>query len=216
MNRLSSWNWSLALALTLGLSGTAAHCQEPAAKRVLFFGDSITAWFGPTDWPTLVGQRRPSLQICRNGVPARTTVDGLNSFDGVMAYTQLYGRVTDVVILLGINDLQVLGSDSYDTAVRLRELGERVRAWGAREWILTLTPALKIPLRRDLPAWEFSRDVGNWLLTLNGIGPAYNIIDVRDEFGRRLLWSSCSTDGLHPTGLGCRQVIADVVAKALP
>jgi len=215
MNRLSSWSWPFALVFAVGLAAAPAHCQEPAAKRVLFFGDSITAWYDPTDWPALVGKRRPTLQICRNGVPGRTTLDGRDSFDGVMAYTQYYGRVTDVVILLGINDL-LLGSDPHDTAVRLRELGQRAREWGAREWILTLTPALKIPLRRDLPAWEFSRDVGNWLLRLNGIGPAYNIIDVRDEFARRVLWSSCSSDGLHPTGIGCRQVIADAVANALP
>lgn len=201
---------------TILISCARSSAEEPEATRVLVFGDSMTAWYSPTDWPALVQKQRPDLQICSNGVPGRTTVDGLAQFDDVMAYTSWYGRVTDVVFLLGINDLPVLGSTPLQTAQRLRRLAAKAQDWGAREWILTPAPAIKIPLRRELPAWSFSRDVGNLLMTLNGVGPVYNILDLRDEFARRLLWSSCSSDGLHPTGLACRQVIADFVARALP
>jgi len=201
---------------TILFSCSPSAAEQPPATRVVFFGDSITAWYSPTDWPALVAQQRPGIQVCRNGVAGRTTVDGLAQFDAVMAYTSRFGWVSDVVILLGVNDLQVLGSDPLDTALRLRELAAKARSWGAREWILTPTPAIKVPLHRELPVWAFSRDVGNLLMTLNGIGPEYNVLDLRDEFARRVLWSSCSSDGLHPTGVACRQVIADYVARALP
>lgn len=190
--------------------------NAPPPVRVLCFGDSITAWYKPTDWPTLLGKARPDLEVVNAGVPGRTTVDGLAQFDEAFRQAEQKGRVSDVVVLLGINDLHLLGSTPQETAGRLRELAQRIRQAGAREWLLTLTPANKIPLRRELPARRFSREVGTWLHKLNESEPRYTILDLWERFEGPLDWSKCSRDGLHPDNEACRAEIAKLVAGELP
>lgn len=186
---------------------TPAH-----AGRVLTLTDSLglTGW--PTQWPQLFLAQRPDLTLCENALIGRDTAGGVTV---VQSAIDACGNVTDVVVQLGVNDPLMLGeTDPKETAKRLRTIASKIRARGAREWILTPAPATN-DRGTAVDHQEFTREVRRWLYHMNGNGPAYNVVDVRDAF-TETLWTSCAADGVHPDGIACRQPIADTVADVVP
>lgn len=185
--------------------------------RVCCYGDSQTAWYGPTDWPSLLGVLKPGMQVLNAGLAGRTT-DCMANFDGTMIYGSGGGTITDVVFLLGINDLSALNSTPAQTVTRLKALADWTTGhWNARAWVCTLLPCTSIPFGGGyMPPWPWSQQVNHALFAASW-GASQAVIDVRDEYARKLRWdSSASTDGLHPTGQAARQVIAEAVAAVVP
>lgn len=201
----------LALCVLVGAAPAQAACT-------VFFGDSIFDFYRPQSIPDLVGVLQPGMGICNGGRPGRTTAQGITDIDATMSYVRVYHRleVSDVVILLGINDHKT-GVDPYQTALNLRTIARKARAWGnPRVWILTLLPATRIPFSTAPDPMGFGRDVSNWLYQLDGEDPITGvyIIDARDKY-LTTLWSSCSSDGVHPTAIACRWPAAQAIAAEL-
>lgn len=189
-----------------------ATALPASAGRVLVFTDSIgiTGW--PTQWPQLFIAQRPDLTMCENTLIGRDTAGGVTVIQSAI---DACGSVTDVVVMLGVNDPLMLGeTDPKETAKRLRTIANKIRARGAREWILTPVPATN-DRGTGINHQQFTRDVRKWLYHMNGSGVSYNVADVRDKF-TEILWSSCASDGIHPDGIACRQPIADFVAGVVP
>ncbi|MFN2425482.1 MAG: SGNH/GDSL hydrolase family protein [Candidatus Binatia bacterium] len=189
---------------------------EPAlAGRVLFIGDSRFNTGAATRIPTLVQNSRTDITHCVDSRNGRNTIDALAVIEAAIVTC---GQVTDVVIMLGINDLLLKGQKvtSAGIAIRLRGIADRAALTGARAWIVTEPPG---PLAWGgvIDARRFVRDTRNELYQLKGAGMEHELIDAHDEF-IVLHWYSAgiSNDQLHPTGLAGRQAIAAAIAAALP
>lgn len=199
------------LALLLLCLAGSAH----AGGRVLFIGDSRTAT-GTTSnrYPALVQAARPDITHCVNSVNGRTSQGVLDAMDAAITSC---GNVTDVVILVGVADqLHIPGTTPTATATRVRAAAAVAEGRGAVPWIATETPA---PLLWGgvIPANDYVGATAAELYRLNGVGPDYPVIPMREKFTENLWFSStCSSDQLHPTGLACRQLMADAVLEVLP
>lgn len=186
-----------------------------ADPRVLFIGDSRTAT-GTTSnrYPALVQAARPDITHCVNSVNGRTSQQVLDAMDGAITAC---GNVTDVVILVGVADqLSISGTSPTATAIRVRAAAAAAESRGAEAWIVTEPPA-PVVWGGVLPANWYVGATAAELYRLNGVGPSYNIIPMREKFVE-IYWytASCSSDGLHPTTVACRQKMADAVIEALP
>lgn len=196
------------------------------AETLLCLGDSLTAAGNPsvTGWCNYLRAARPEFtSYCFQGVNGRTSQQGVDVVNLAMSYCTTgtgtpYSAMT-VMILLGTNDPE---RDAALTATRLREIARRVALVGATPRILTLPPRQPggIPEPDDL----FARDVGDELHRLNGIGPAYHVIPVRDLF-TDYPWEDCVTDdvsgvpdplGVHWYSRTCREAVGYYVAGELP
>ena len=191
-----------------------------AESRFLVFGDSITAEGANTnsDWGYRLHIARPDLGgFCRNGVIGRYVHQGLADIDAVMFYCSGFGTVpvTDVFILLGANDAKLIPQPTPEaTATQLRQIAAKVVAFGATPHILTLTPIIT-PFFWPPNSNSWGGQVSAWLYMLNGIGPSYDVVAVRDKF-TAINWLSCATDGVHPNKSLCKQTIADAVKDTVP
>lgn len=189
------------------------------ADRILCVGDSILHEGGATntDWCALAAAQR-GLPFCRSGVPGKTAANGVADIDFLLGFCSQWGayHIDDVVFLYGANDAKASPRPSAElTASRLRQIAAKVEAFGSRAHILTPTPVLANPFW-PADANAYLAEVTAWLYRLDGIGPSYETEAMRDEF-TELFWGSCAPDGVHPTGLACRQKMAAFVAtEVLP
>lgn len=200
------------LATLLLFFATNAH-----AGHVLYYSDSIGSALNgtPTIMDLLLAQR-PDLTGCNDSYPGRDTDDGVTGVQTAMA-PGCVGLETDVIVVLGINDPLSVDSDPKEAAKRLRQIGAKIRAKGAREWLVPPLPCLS---NRGLPLdfQEYRRQIRYWLAHMNGAGVSYNVIDAADEF-TETPWDVCAADGVHPAGaagLPCRQKVADYLATVIP
>jgi len=192
-------------------------CAEAAyAGRVLFFGDSRFGTGSGTETriSSLVQSARPDLTHCVDFENGRNTPAGLAAIDEAIATC---GKVTDVVIMLGVNDLlKATDPSAPATAARLCSIADRAVSAGARAWIVTEPPG-PLAWGGKIDARRWVRDTRNELYKLKGAGMAHNLVDAHDEFIVLHWYSpSVSNDHLHPTGLAGRKVIASSIAAALP
>lgn len=203
---------------TILLTATAAN----AGRVVMSFTDSRGGTSNGTPntaYPQLLDASRTDFVVCNKFKNGRTTVQGLAEFEAAYVDCDAMGEVSDVMILLGINDLlYVVGQTSTGVATNVRAIAAMAAAHGARVWLLTETPG---PIAWGgysyMNARLWTRDNNNEMRRLNSIDPLYNIIDVRDEFIVTNWYNStCSNDTLHPTGLSCRQLIANLLGASLP
>jgi len=200
-------------ALLLLLFASTAH----AGRVVMFFGDSMTNTGGANSYPKIVDAARADFTVCVNYQNGRTTEQGIAAIDAAMAVCALLGDLTDVVSLLGINDLLFIGGTATESAERTREIMAHVVATGRRGWIMESPPG-------PITTWGFldgrvwTRDVNAAHHYLNGIGPAeYPILRARDRFVLTQWYvSTCSNDELHPTGTLCKQALAAEPIAVLP
>lgn len=202
------------LALAILLLAVPAN-----ADRILCVGDSILYEGSATntDWCALAAAQR-GLPFCRSGVPGKTAANGVADIDFLLGFCSQWGEhhIDDVVFMYGANDSKASPRPSPElTATRLRQIAAKVVAFGSRAHILTPTPVLATAIW-PADANEYLGEATAWLYRLDGVGPSYDTEGLRDEF-TELFWGSCSSDGVHPTGLACRQAIANYVAsKVLP
>lgn len=172
-----------------------------------------------TSYPQLLDNSRADFIVCNKFKNGRTTVQGLAEFEAAHSQCAALGDVTDVLILLGINDLlYVSGQTSTQVALNVRAIAAMAEAHGARAWLLTESPG---PLAWGgysfMNARTWTRDNSNEMRHLNAVDPLYDIIDMRDEFISTFWYNSaCSSDALHPTALACRQLIANLINSLLP
>lgn len=96
----------------------------------------------------------------------------------------------------------------------LRAMADKLRAGGAREWILTEPPG-PTAWGGFLDARGWTRDNANEVRKLSSRG--YRFIETRDEYVVTNWYEPvCSNDALHPTGLPCRQALAKPIIRTLP
>lgn len=188
-----------------------------AGRVVMFFTDSRGNTGSATrdSFPMLVDSARSDFTACiqyRNG---RTTVASLTEIAAALESCRAAGTLTDVVILLGVNDpLYIAGQTPGGVAANLKAIADKVRAAGVREWILTEPPG---PLAWGgvLDARKWTRDNANEVRRLEGEG--YRFIETRDEYVVTNWYDpACSKDQLHPTGLACRKAMALPIVLTLP
>ncbi len=201
----------LACLLTLCLSTPAF-----AANKVLFYGDSRTSTGGTSSYPTLVANsKNPAVfSYCVNSVNGRNSQEGKDQLASALAACP---GATDIVILMGVADmLEIAGTTPLYTAMRLMDIATAAQAAGVRPWIVT-EPPTPILWGGVLASNAYTRDVANFLYMFSEADPVIDIIDMRDKF-TEVYWyaSTCSNDGLHPTGLPCRQAMADAVKVWFP
>ena len=144
------------------ISGIEVSGAEAAPRVLVAFGDSITEGAGATpgahgDWPAQLSRR-----IARRDLPGEWTIvnagisgnrllhDG-GSQNGLARFARdalSIAGVTDIVLLLGINDLGVAWSpteprdvvDADDLVLAYRQLIERARLRGVRLYGATILP----------------------------------------------------------------------------
>lgn len=195
----------------------AVAASAEAGRVVMFFTDSRGNTGSRTgdSFPQIVDASRSDFTVCLRFKNGRTTVDGLGELDAALASCRATGAVSDVVLLLGINDMiYVPGQTSAGVAANLRAMADKVRAAGAREWILTEPPG-PVAWGGFLDARTWTRDNANEVRKLLSRG--YRFIETRDEYVVTNWYdTACSNDALHPSGLACRQALARPIVLALP
>ena len=191
-----------------------------AGRVVMSYSDSRggTADNVNTSYPKLLDQARPDFIVCNKYHNGWTSQQGMNNFATDLAACRLLGDVTDVLILFGINDFLYIGGTSEAVAVRNRSIALSAYLEGVNPWILLEPPG---PIAWGgyvyMDARKWTRDNVDWLKYYNGLGPYYNLINIRDEFIATPWYSSaCSSDSLHPTALACRQIIANKISLQIP
>ena len=189
---------------------------DAAPLRVACYGDSILANVRPTDPCTLLQALRPDIAVIQWSQGGLSTQAGIDEYD---AFERTHGSFSYVITNLAINDPAQMGeTDPKATAQRIRTLAGKIRDHGAREIILTPTPATTTATTPGGPVdlVAFTRDVRMWLYRLNGGGTAYDVYDMRDIFTVPG-WQRCTapTDRTHPVE-ACRAEIAAYLATVVP
>ena len=198
----------LALLLLLGgvalaAPGSADVWTAPAAgRRVLLVGDSLTKGYGP-----LV--RLPGAMVVPLAVPGR----GVRVLGELVPEALQRVRPTDVVVLLGVNDLTTPGRGVRVVCDGLGRIWSDVKRAGARLYAVALTPAaghsrLDDTAIQALNGWMVAaqRYPGgpDVVVRTSGLGDADGRL--RPEFD--------AGDHLHLTPAGYR-ALADLVTRAL-
>lgn len=121
----------LAAALALALLAGPARAEPPDARRIVFFGDSLTAGYGLADpdsqsYPARIQARIDALRlpwrVVNAGLSGETSAGGLRRVDWVLA------QRPDVFFLaLGSND-GLRGIPTANTRENLQAIIDRVRA----------------------------------------------------------------------------------------
>ena len=199
----------LALATLISTDGKAGGAtQADSTKRILFFGDSITAGYGIAKekaFPALIQQRIDSLgwnfEVVNSGLSGETSAGGLRRVDWVLQQS------VDVFVLeLGGND-GLRGVPPEDTRQNLIRIIEKVRQRYPDCRILLagmqVPPNLGDPytkaFKKVFPQVAEQKDVMLIPFILKGVG------------GKAELNQS---DGIHPTAEG-HKIVAETVWEYL-
>jgi lysophospholipase L1-like esterase len=191
-------------------AGTRRH-----TGTVVAFGDSITEGLRSTAntnrrWPDVLAARLAALPPSRQLGVANVGISGNRVWVGGGATNPsalarmdqdvlVRADVTDVIILLGINDISG-GATAADVIAALRQVIERAHTHGIRIYGGTLTPFGNAPDVRE----EHRLAVNEWIRTT---GEFDGVVDfdaaVRDPANpRRMLAAYDSGDSLHPSDAG--------------
>jgi len=170
----------------------------PGEKRVVFFGDSITA-----GWP--LDQFFPARPYVNRGIGGQTTSQALVRF----RQDVIDLKPAAVVILLGTNDIAGnTGAISLtDIEKNLASMAELARAHGIAVILSSVTPVhdytplsdITFPLRPPTTI----RDLNEWLKAYCGQGGA-TYLDYFSALidGSGLMRRELAADGLHPNHAG--------------
>lgn len=103
--------WASVVAVGAALV-SAATAEEPGAKRVLCFGDdnTLARQVAPADrWPNRLQRLLDNAEVITAAAEGRTVGQGTGELNGLEQITpalQAAGRLDEVVLLLGTNDVQ--------------------------------------------------------------------------------------------------------------
>lgn len=192
-----------------------------AQRVVMTFTDSRGNSGGTVSFPALLDSGRTDFVVCNKYKNGRTTTMGLAEFDAAMVQCQATGTVTDVVFMLGVNDMIIAGGapNSQAVASQLLDLADKARSYGAREWIVEEYPGPRL-WGGFLDARKWTRENIEWLHTL--AAGQYNIVPRSDYtvFHWKKFNTSdagCSTDDLHPNAYSpCITSVANTLMEVIP
>lgn len=197
----------LTVFVALFLFPSLLYSQE-APKRILFFGDSITAGYGvdkENAYPSLIQQKIDSLgwnyKAVNAGLSGETSAGGLRRVDWMLRQ-----RVSIFVLELGGND-GLRGIDLEATKQNLQKIIDKVEAKYPDTKIIlagmqvppNLGPDYTQEFKMMYPDLAQKNDVGLIPFLLDGVGgdPELN-----------------QPDGIHPTTKG-HQIVAETVWDTL-
>jgi acyl-CoA thioesterase-1 len=197
----------ITIFVLLFLSASLLHAQD-SPKRILFFGDSITAGYGIDEdeaFPALIQQKIDSLnwsfEAVNAGLSGETSAGGLRRVDWMLRQP-----VSVFVLELGGND-GLRGIDLDATKENLQKIIEKVEAkYPGAEIVVTgmqvppnLGPEYTKKFKSMYPELAKKNDATLIPFLLKGVGGNENLNQA---------------DGIHPTAKG-HQVIAKTVWDTL-
>lgn len=169
----------------------------PGARRVVFFGDSITE-----SWGRAAGSRFfPGLPYLNRGVSGQTTAQMLLRF----RQDVIDLRPTAVLILAGTND--IAGNTGVATQAmiedNLRSMAELAKAHGIRVILASLLPVSDYPWRPGLRPAQKVRDLNAWIAqyarTIGATYLDYYAALANADGGMDPVFAE---DGVHPSAAG--------------
>ncbi len=138
MKRSTVTCWLAAVGAVTVLTGTAG-AAEPAAKRILCFGDSNTEALNvqPNQaWPEVLEQIMPGVVTLNAGADSRTVgqEEGQrNGLESIEPALQAAGVADEVIVMLGTNDMKgslwQAGGGANGVAKRLVDLVGKIKAY---------------------------------------------------------------------------------------
>lgn len=209
---------AILLSASLLFSSTDCLAQQ---RVVMTFTDSRGNSGGTVSFPSILDVGRTDFVVCNKYKNGRTTTSGLAEFDAAMLQCKATGTVTDVVFMLGVNDMIIAGgaTSSQMVASQLLDLADMARSYGAREWIVEEYPGPRL-WGGWLDARKWTRENIEWLHTLSG--GLYNIVPRPEStvFQWKKFNTSdpgCSSDDLHPNAYStCITSTANSLMEVIP
>jgi acyl-CoA thioesterase I len=213
--RISRWarqaRAGLAAALLLaGVAAPPAPAQEPPARTIVFFGDSLTAGYGLADpdtqsYPALIQGRidaaRLPWHVVNAGLSGETSAGGLRRIDWVLRQ-----RVDVFVLELGAND-GLRGTAPETTRANLQAIIDRVRSKDPGAPIVLA--GMRMPASMGQDYAEAFRAIYPALAAKNGL---ILIPFLLEKVAGRLDLNQA--DGIHPTAQGT-ELVSDTVWKTI-
>ena len=192
------------LAIILLFSLTSVQAQNSEQKRILFFGDSITAGLGVDKsqaFPALIQQKVDSAglnyEVINGGLSGETSAGGLRRIDWVLQ------RKIDIFILeLGGND-GLRGIELSSTKDNLQKIIEKV--YQKYPDVKIILAGMQVPPNLGQ---EYTREFENMYPELADENDLPLIPMILDKIGGNE--NLMQGDGIHPTPEG-HQVIAENV-----
>lgn len=192
------------LAIILLFSLTSVQAQSSEQKRILFFGDSITAGLGVDKsqaFPALIQQKVDSAglnyEVINGGLSGETSAGGLRRIDWVLQ------RKIDVFILeLGGND-GLRGIELSSTKDNLQKIIEKVQQKNPN--VKIILAGMQVPPNLGQ---EYTSEFENMYPELADENDLPLIPMILDKIGGNE--NLMQGDGIHPTAEG-HQVIAENV-----
>jgi lysophospholipase L1-like esterase len=202
------------------LAGQGRKFAQPAVKRILCLGDSLTYGFGVSrreTWVSLAAERT-GMEFINRGVNGDTT-------EGMLARLQdeMTACSPDRVLLMGGSNDIFMSKTAESAKANISALAHQAAASGAIPWLGTPIPLDVDNIRRDWASptdaarfQEIGDEYAEWLRTFAGVFKI-QVIDFRAAFEtishieqKRALY----LDGLHPTPEGHR-LMAQVLCRRL-
>jgi lysophospholipase L1-like esterase len=186
----------------------------PDEQRVVFFGDSITEFWGR---PETTGVFFPGKPYVNRGISGQTTPQMLVRFRQDVVH--LHPAV--VVILAGDND--IAGNTGPSTQQMIQDnytsMAEIAKQNGIKVVFASLTPVFTYPWRPRVQPVERIRELNKWLqdfCSRNGFVYLDYYSSMADGQGAML--PGLSSDGVHPTAEGYAVMVPlaeQAIAQAL-
>lgn len=182
----------------------------PDTQRVVFFGDSITDFWGRS--PT-TGVFFPGKPYVNRGISGQTTPQMLVRFQQDVVHL----RPAAVVILAGTND--IAGNTGASTQQMIEDnytsMAEIAKQNGIKVVFASITPAFAYPWKPELHPVERIRELNKWLqnfCSANGCVYLDYYSSMADAQGAML--PGLSSDGVHPVAKGYA-VMAPLAERAI-
>jgi lysophospholipase L1-like esterase len=178
----------------------AGMAESVRAETVVCFGDSITAGYKATGYPTyLQSMIGSSFNVVNAGVGGEDTYHGVDRIkDVIAANSPKY-----VVIMEGANDV-VEGLSPSTTSYDLSSMAQQVRDAGGVPIMSTITP--------NTSNSSYAPENYNPSIIQAAASGGFTLVDTYSRVVNE--WSNINVDGLHPNDTGS-QMIAEGFAEAL-
>lgn len=170
------------------------------ASTVVCFGDSITAGYKATGYPTyLQSMIDSSMNVVNAGLGGEDTAHGMSRLTEVIAAN----KPQYVVIMEGANDI-VEGLSPSTTSYDLTNMAQQVRDAGGVPIMSTITP--------NTSNSSYVPENYNPLIIQAAASGGFTLVDTYNRVVND--WSNINVDGLHPNDAGSK-MIAEGFAEAL-
>jgi lysophospholipase L1-like esterase len=176
------------------------RAESGLASTVVCFGDSITAGYKATGYPTyLQSMIDSSMNVVNAGLGGEDTAHGMSRLTEVIAAN----KPQYVVIMEGANDI-VEGLSPSTTSYDLTNMAQQVRDAGGVPIMSTITP--------NTSNSSYAPENYNPLIIQAAASGGFTLVDTYNRVVND--WSNINVDGLHPNDAGSK-MIAEGFAEAL-